>query len=299
MLLNSSSRVLIHGFGGAFARTQAAAMLAAGTRVVAGVSVGLGGQQALGLPVFDTVAEAVQATGADTAAVYVPAAGARDALVENADAGIRLAFVTAEHVPLHDTLLGLAYARARGMWVVGPNSLGLNVPGVGVLGSISQDLCKPGPVALLSRSGTLTLLTAQALTEAGIGQRACIHIGGDQLCGRNPAEYLAALAQDPQTQAIAYCGELGGGKEYDMIERLAALGELRKPLVAMIVGRSAPAGRRMGHAGAMAGAERETAQAKREALARVGVRVADHPAQLAQLVGQALADVTAGPFGPR
>ncbi len=287
MLLSPQSRVVIHGFGGAFARAQTAAMLAAGTRVVAGVSVGLGGQQALGLPIFDTVAEAAQATGADTAAIYVPAAGARDALVESADAGIRLAFVTAEHVPLHDGLFGLAYARKRGMWVIGPNSLGMNVPGVGVLGSISQDLCRPGPVALLSRSGTLTLLAARALSDAGVGQRACIHIGGDQLCGRNPAEYLAAFAEDPHTRAVAYCGELGGSKEYGLIDGLATL---RKPVVAMIVGCSAPPGRRMGHAGAMAGAARETAQAKREALARAGVRLADSPAQMARLLADVLAE---------
>lgn len=289
MLLTPDSKVLIHGFGGDFARLQARAMLAAGTRVVAGVSIGAGGQQALGLPIFDTVAEAVQATGANTAAVYVPAAGARDALVENADAGIKLAFITAEHVPVHDSLFGLAYARARGMWVVGPNSLGLNVPGVGMLGSISQDLCRPGPVALLSRSGTLTLFAARALSEAGVGQRVCVHIGGDQLCGRNPADYLDLLAQDPGTRAVAYCGELGGSKEYALIERLQALG---KPLVAMIVGHSAPPGRRMGHAGAMAGAARETARAKCDALARAGVHLADHPAHLAQLLSALLASAS-------
>lgn len=292
MLLSADSRVLVHGLGGDFARTQTAAMLAAGTRVVAGVSVGAAGSQVLGLPVFDTVADAVKATGADTSAIYVPAAGARDALVESADAGIRLAFITAEHVPLHDSLFGLAYARRCGMWVVGPNSLGMNVPGIGMLGSISQGLCMPGPVALLSRSGTLTLLAARALSDAGVGQRACIHIGGDTLCGHNPADYLAALAGDPQTRAVAYCGELGGSKEYGLIDRLAAMraaSGFDKPLVAMIVGRSAPPGRRMGHAGAMAGAERESAMAKRDALRHAGVHLADHPAHMAQILARLLA----------
>ena len=286
MLLDAVSRVLVHGFGGVFAQTQAAAMIAAGTRIVAGVSIGAGGRSILGVPTFDTVAEAVAATGANTAAVYVPAAGARDAIVENADAGIRLAFVTAEHAPLHDTLFAVSYARERGMWVIGPNSLGITVPGIGLLGSISLDLCRPGPVALISRSGTLTLLTARTLSAAGIGQRVCVHVGGDQICGRNPTEYLDAFAADAEIRAVAYCGELGGGKEYALIERLAALG---KPLVAMIVGRSAPPGKRMGHAGAIAGAQRETALAKREALAVAGALIADHPRQMAAQLALVLA----------
>jgi succinyl-CoA synthetase alpha subunit len=290
MLLNEASKVLVHGFGGVFAQMQTAAMMAAGTPIVAGVSIGAGGRKILGVPTFDTVAEAVAVTGANTAAVYVPAAGARDAIVENADAGIRLAFVTAEHAPLHDTLFAAAYARERGMWVVGPNSLGITVPGIGLLGSISMDLCRPGPVALISRSGTLTLLTARTLSAAGIGQRVCVHVGGDQICGRNPSEYLDACAADPKIRAVAYCGELGGGKEYALIERLATLG---KPLVAMIVGRSAPPGKRMGHAGAIAGAARETAFAKRDALAAAGAIIADHPRQMAAQLASALAGHTA------
>lgn len=288
ILINAETKVVVQGSGGSFARAQMAAMQAAGTRVVAGVSVGNGGKTTLDLPVFDTVAEAVKATGANTSAIYLPAPAIRDALIENADAGIRTAFVTAEHVPVHDALYALSYARTKSMWVIGPNSLGLNVPGIGMLGAMQPALPQynvSGPVGLMSRSGSLACVTSRILSAAGIHQNVCVHIGGDIVAGRNPAEYLEAFAADPATRVIAYCGEVGGAKEYDMVERLTGMA---KPLVAMIVGRFAPPGKQMGHAGALVGAARESAQAKREALHAAGAYVADSPMHMAEIIRELL-----------
>lgn len=284
ILIDTGTKVVVHGSGSAFARAQMEAMLAAGTRVVAGVSVGNGGKTIIGLPVFDTVAEAVKATGANASTIYLPAPAIGDALIENADAGIRTAFVTAEHVPVHDALYALSYARSKSMWVIGPNSLGLSAPGIGMLGALQPalpELNHPGPVGLMTRSGSLACITSRVLSEAGIYQSVCVHIGGDIVAGRNPAEYLEAFAKDAATRVIAYCGEVGGTKEYDMIERLPGID---KPLVAMIVGRFAPPGKQMGHAGALVGAAREAAQAKREALSRAGVQVADSPMHMVKII---------------
>ncbi|MGV8057983.1 MAG: succinate--CoA ligase subunit alpha [Smithellaceae bacterium] len=284
ILINAETKVVVHGSGGSFARAQMVDMQAAGTCVVAGVSVGNAGKTTHGLPVFDTVAEAVKATGANTSAIYLPAPAIRDAVIENADAGIKTAFVTAEHVPVHDALYALAYARSKSMWVIGPNSLGLSAPCVGMLGAMqpaSSALCLSGPVGLMSRSGSLACITSHTLSKAGIHQNVCVHIGGDIVVGRNPAEYLEAFAADPATRVIVYCGEVGGAKEYDMIERLP---RIDKPLVAMIVGRSAPPGKRMGHAGALVGAARESAQAKRAALRAAGAYVADSPMHMADII---------------
>ncbi|UCE31431.1 MAG: succinate--CoA ligase subunit alpha [Burkholderiales bacterium] len=279
--MTGDNRVLVHGITGRYASVQVPEMLRAGTRIVAGVSVGQGGSRVHDVPVFDTAAEAVAATGADASVVYVPAAGVRDAIFEHVDAGIRTIMVAAEFVPLADSLQALAHARRHGAWVIGPNSLGLISPGVGLLGSIAAGFCSPGRVGLISRSGTLTLATTRALTQAGIGQSTAVHVGGDVVCGRNPSEYLTAFAADPDTEVIAYCGEIGGTKEYDLIEHL---GSVAKPVAALIVGRSAPPERRMGHAGALAGAARETAQAKREALATAGAHLADDPVHLTGVV---------------
>lgn len=288
ILINERTRVVVHGAGSSFARAQMAAMLAAGTHVVAGVSVGNGGKTTVGIPLFDTVAEAVKATGANTSTIYLPAPAIRDAVIENADAGIGTAFVTAEHVPVHDALYALSYARSKSMWVIGPNSLGLNVPGAGMLGAMQPALPEynvSGPVGLMSRSGSLVCITSRILSEAGIHQNICVHIGGDIVAGRNPAEYLEAFAADSATCVIAYCGEVGGAKEYDMIERLAVID---KPLVAMIVGRFAPPGKRMGHAGALVGAARESALAKREALRAAGAYVADSPMHMVKIIRKLL-----------
>lgn len=286
VLLDSSARVLVHGGSGAYGRAQVATMRAAGTNIVASVSAGRGGEQMDGIATFDTAKHAVDETGADSAVIYTPAAGAGDAIVECAEAGIRLALVAAEFVPVHDSLGALATARERDMWVVGPNSLGMISPGQALLGSIAPDFTTPGRVGVIGRSGTLTITTTRLMRNAGIGQSTAVHIGGDLLAGRNPHEWLRLFLEDPETDAVAYLGEIGGLKEYAMLDMIS---RSAKPVFCLIVGRHAPAGKRMGHAGALIAGDRETAAAKRAALAEAGARIADSPPHLAALLREHLA----------
>ncbi len=273
-LHSAPQRVVIVNPTGRYASAQVAAMRAAGTRVVAGIAPGRGGTMQDGLPLLDDLSQLD--APADAAVLYTPPDGVLDAVRDCCAARIPLIVAAAEYVPVHDSLKAAVAAREAGCWLVGPNTLGLAVPGQTLLGSIAPEFITPGRVTLLCRSGTLTLAIARLLTEAGIGQRAVIHMGGDLVIGRNPHEYLAALAGDDGTDAVLYCGELGGDKEYALAEALPSLG---KPLVALVMGRHAPAGTRMGHAGALAGAERETAAAKLAALAAAGAITVERPEQ--------------------
>ena len=271
MVLDSDTPVVVVGGTGRYGVAQMAGMRAAGTNIVAGVAPGRGGTAVDGIAMFDTVAEAVAARGASAAAIYTPPAGVRDAVVECAEAGIGFAVVAAEFVPLHDTLYALARAREKNMWVVGPNTLGFAIPGKIFVGSIPPEFTRAGPVALFGRSGTLTATTARLLTARGIGQSLVAHIGGDTLCGRNPHEYLQAAAADPKTEIIVFLGEIGGTKEYAMLGTIRALD---KPVVTMVVGRHAPRGRRMGHAGALIEGARGSAEVKIDALRDAGAHIA-------------------------
>jgi len=257
---------------GRYAAAQVAAMREAGTNLVAGIALGRGGGRLDGLPLLDDVAELAEP--ADAAVIYTPPEGVLDAVRAAAAARIPTIVVAAEYVPVHDSLRAAQVARAAGSWLIGPNTLGLCIPGEGLLGSIAPSFCTPGRVAVLCRSGTLTLTMARLLTRAGIGQRAVMHIGGDTIAGRNPHEYLAALAADERTSVILYCGEIGGDKEYALAEAIPAC---PKPVVTMLVGRHAPAEKRMGHAGALVGGARESAAAKLAALASAGARTARDP----------------------
>lgn len=277
-------RVVVFNPTGAYAARQVAAMREAGTRLVAGIALGRGGGELHGLPLLDRLDEL--AAPADAAILYTPPEGTADAIRQCAAAAIPTIIAAAEYVPLHDALRAARAARAAGSWLVGPNTLGLCVPGAGLLGSVSPAFCAPGRVALIARSGTLTLALARLLTAAGLGQRIAIHVGGDAVIGRNPDEYLEALAADPGTAAVLYCGEIGGDKEYALA---AALARCPKPVVATIVGRHAPPERRMGHAGALIGSAREGAAAKLAALAEAGAHAAADPyeavAILKEIVG--------------
>ena len=262
-------RVAVIGPTGRYARSQVAGMLTAGTPLCGGVALGRGGTDMAGLPLYDRIGDLPERP--NIALIYSPAEGVRDAIRECACAGIATIVAAAEYVPVHDTLIAAKAARAAGSWLIGPNTLGIFVPGRGLLGSIAPSFCTPGRLAVIVRSGTIALALAKQLTLAGIGQRLVAHIGGDSVIGRNPHEYLRALADDEATSAVLFCGEIGGDKEYAFAE--AARG-FAKPIVAMVVGRHAPAEKQMGHSGALVGNARESAQAKLEALAAAGCRIA-------------------------
>jgi len=285
-LLAPPRRVVVLNPTGRYAARQVAEMRAAGTPILAGIALGRGGGMLDGLPLLDSLAELEEP--ADAAVLYTPPEGTGDAIRQCAAAGIGTVVAAAEYVPVHDALRAAHAAREAGSWLLGPNTLGFCIPGEGgtLLGSVSPAFCTPGSVTLLGRSGTLTLATARLLTRAGIGQRAVIHLGGDAVIGRNPHEWLAALAQDPATRAVLYCGEIGGDKEYALAEAVAAFA---KPVVATIVGRHAPADRQMGHAGALIGAERETAARKLAALRAAGAHAAATPYAAIDILRELLA----------
>jgi len=260
-------------------------MRSQGTRVVAGVAPGLAGGVHEDTPLFNTMRDAVEQTGANTAVIYAPAPGVLDAVVESVDAGIRLLMVAAEYVPTHDALRALAYARAHDAWIIGPNSLGMLSPGVGMLSGLGSGVELPGPVGVMSRSGTMSGVIIRIFTQAGLGQSSVVSMGGDALIGRNPIEYARLFEADPDTGVIVLVGELGGKKEYQLIEQL---GDIKKPVVALINGRHAPAARRMGHAGALVNQASESAENKRAALKAAGVHVADDPFHLTHVIKQIL-----------
>lgn len=262
-------RVAVVSPTGRYAKNQVAGMITAGTPLVGGVALGRGGTELDGLPLYDRIGDFPQKP--NIAVIYTPAEGVRDAIAECAEAGIATIMAAAEYVPVHDTLAAAALARAAGSWLVGPNTLGLFVPGRGLLGSIAPGFCMHGSLAVIVRSGTVALALARQLTLAGIGQRIVAHVGGDSVIGRNPHEYLQALAADDATAAVLFCGEIGGDKEYAFAEAARGFG---KPVIAMVVGRHAPAQKQMGHAGALIGSAREGAAEKLEALAAAGCRIA-------------------------
>ncbi|CAN5297508.1 succinate--CoA ligase subunit alpha [soil metagenome] len=272
ILLDEKSRVLVVGGTGGYGAAQLEWMRKAGTNVVGLISPGRGGEPVGDLPSFDLIAQAVEATGANAAMFYVPAPGVHDALIEAADAGLKLVVAAAELVPIHDTIKATAYARERGTWVVGPNTAGLASPGKALLGSIPEDFTTPGPVGVMSRSGTLSIISSRILTRGGFGQTTVVAMGGDPVIGQPPVAYFRQFDADPETRAIVYLGEVGGASEYDLLPLIEAT---KKPVVTAIVGRSAPPGKAMGHAGALIRSDRETADAKRGALREAGAIVVD------------------------
>ena len=285
ILINRDTRVVVHNATSPYAEGMIDGMRDSGTQVVAGVAVGLAGKVHENTPLYDTVADAVQATGANTSVLYVPALGVADAIIENVDAGIRLIVVVAEYVPLHDATRALAYARAHDVWVIGPNCIGMLAPGIGMLSAVPSQMAIPGPVGVMSRSGTMTLATVRLLTRNGLGQSAIISMGGDVVVGRSPLEYARLFEADPATEVIVIVCELGGTREYDLIE---AIPSLTKPVVALVLGRHAPSERRMGHAGALANSDLETAEAKRRAFRAAGAHVADSTYAVSEIVGRLL-----------
>jgi succinyl-CoA synthetase alpha subunit len=263
-------------------------MLEYGTQVVAGVTPGRGGQSFEGrVPVFDTVADAVAATGANTSVIYVPARFAVDAVYEAADAGIRLIVCITEGIPVLEMTRLVPYVRERGARLIGPNCPGLISPGESKVGIIPGQICRPGPVGVVSRSGTLTYEIIHQLSRAGMGQSTCIGIGGDPIIGTNFVDCLAAFEADPATKAIVLIGEIGGTDEQQAAAYVA--GHVSKPVVGFIAGQTAPPGRRMGHAGAIISGSSGTAAEKMAALREAGIAVMNRPAEVVELLRERMA----------
>lgn len=274
--------MLVQGITGHQGTFNAGAMMEFGTRVVGGVTPGRGGEEVLGLPVFDTMREARAETGANASIVFVPAPHAKDAVVEAIDSGIELIAVITEHIPVRDTIEFVQYARLKGTRIVGPNCPGLASPGKAKLGIMPNSVFSRGSVGVVSRSGTLTYEIVNALTEAGIGQSTCIGIGGDPVIGTDFVEVLALFEKDRETERVVLVGEIGGTAEEEAAEFIR--GKMTKPVCACIAGVTAPAGKKMGHAGAIISRGRGTARSKIESLERAGVKVARVPGDLPRLI---------------
>lgn len=288
ILVDKNTRLVVQGVTGREGEFHTRQTLDYGTQVVAGVTPGKGGQFACDgrVPVFDTVREAVEATGANTSVIYVPAPFAPDAIIEAADAGLGLVVCITEGIPVNEMIRVKGYLDMKGVRLVGPNCPGLLTPGQAKVGIMPGHIAMPGPVGVVSRSGTLTYEVVYALTALGIGQTTCVGIGGDPIIGTRFVDVLALFEADPETKAVVLIGEIGGNDE-EVAARFIAE-RMTKPVVAFIAGRTAPPGKRMGHAGAIIEGGTGTAAEKIAALEAAGVRVAEHPEQIAQMVAEVI-----------
>lgn len=286
ILIGSDTRVLVQGITGNEGRFHTQQMLDYGTRIVAGVTPGKGGQDVEGIPVFDTVSEGASATQANASIIFVPPAFSADAILEAADAGIELIVCLTEGIPVNEMLAIRKHLDDEGVKLIGPNTPGLISPGKCKLGVMAGYIHQPGAIGILSRSGTLTYEVVHQLTSLGIGQSTCVGIGGDQIIGLSFSELLPMFEADPDTKGIILIGEIGGSAEEEAAQLIAS--QISKPVVAFIAGQTAPPGRRMGHAGAIISGGSGTADAKIQALQQAGVRIAESPAGIGQLMAEHL-----------
>ncbi|MGH7550201.1 MAG: succinate--CoA ligase subunit alpha [Gemmatimonadota bacterium] len=287
VFIDETTALVVQGITGRDGSFHARQMREYGTRVVAGVVPGKGGQTFDdSVPIFDTVAEAVTETGATVSVIYVPPAYAVDAVYEAADAGIELIVTITEGIPVLDMLRVMPYAEERGSRVVGPNCPGLISPGKSKVGILPGQICTPGPVGVVSRSGTLTYEVIHHLTGSGIGQSTCVGIGGDPIIGTSFIDCLERFERDSETNAVVMIGEIGGTDEQQAADFVAST--MTKPVVGFIAGQTAPPGRRMGHAGAIISGSEGTAAEKMEAFREHGIGVAERPADIVGLVREAL-----------
>jgi succinyl-CoA synthetase alpha subunit len=287
IFIDRATRLVVQGITGRDGSFHSRQMIEYGTQVVAGVTPGKGGQTFEGrVPVFNTVADAVRETGANTSVIYVPPAGAAGAIYEAADAGVALIVCITEGVPVMDMTRVMPYVRSRGARLIGPNCPGLITPGASKVGIIPGNICAPGRVGLVSRSGTLTYEVVNHLTRNGIGQSTCVGIGGDPIIGTNFIDCLRAFQEDAATDAIVMMGEIGGTDEQNAAAFVKA--SVTKPVVGFIAGQTAPKGRRMGHAGAIISGSSGTAEEKMDAFKAAGISVMKRPVDVVALLRERL-----------
>jgi succinyl-CoA synthetase alpha subunit len=288
ILVDEKTRVVVQGITGNEGLFHTRQMVEYGTKVVAGVTPGKGGQKIDGIPVFNNVMEAVKETDANASAIFVPPAFAADAVMEAADSGIRVIVCLTEGIPTLDMVMVREYIEERGSKLVGPNTPGVISPGKCKIGVMAGYIHQQGTVGIMSRSGTLTYEVVDQLTKKGIGQSTCVGIGGDQIIGLNYVDLLALFERDPETKAMIMIGEIGGTAEEEAAQFIEK--NVNKPVLAFIAGLTAPPGRRMGHAGAIIAGGKGTAREKMEALGNAGVRVVRNPA----LVGEEMDTILKG-----
>ena len=285
VLIGKQTRAIVQGITGNQGSFHTRLMLDYGTRIVAGVTPGKGGTTAVGLPVFDTVASALEKTEANASIIFVPAPYAKEAAMEAIDAGLSPVVIITEMIPARDTMILIEYAKNRGATIIGPNTPGIITSGESKLGIMPGDVFKPGKVGLASRSGTLTYEIAASLTHDGIGQSTCLGIGGDPFTGLNFVDVLRLFRDDPATDTVVLIGEIGGSAEEDAANHIRDT-KYPKLVAAYIAGRAAPPGKRMGHAGAIITGTEGTADAKMMSLREAGVLVAEIPSELPRLLLQ-------------
>ncbi len=293
ILVGNDTRLLVQGITGREGSFHTRQMASYGTNVVGGVRAGKGGTTAEGFPVFNTVEQAVKETNANTSIIFVPPAGAADAIMEAAAGGIKLVVCIAEGIPIHDMVRVIRFLDSYDARLIGPNCPGLITPGAAKVGIMPASIFSSGRVGLISRSGTLTYEVVNELTNRGIGQSTCVGIGGDPIIGTTFVDVLRLFTEDPETDVIALLGEIGGSDEEDAAAYIGSLPEeKRKPLVAFISGRSAPPGKRMGHAGAIISGGVGGPEHKVEAFRQIGVPVADNIPQVGELIASIVGGTT-------
>ena len=288
VLVNKNSKIIVQGFTGSEGTFHAGQMIEYGTNVVGGVTPGKGGQTHLDKPVFNTVAEAVEKVGADTSIIFVPPPFAADAIMEAAEAGIKVIITITEGIPVADMIKAAAYVKDRDCRLIGPNCPGVITPEEAKVGIMPGFVFKKGRVGIVSKSGTLTYEAADQVVKQGLGITTAIGIGGDPIIGTTTKEAVELLINDPETEAVVMIGEIGGQLEADAANWYKNSGS-KKPIVGFIAGETAPAGRTMGHAGAIVGGSDDTAQAKKKIMRACGIHVVDSPAEIGKKVAEVLA----------
>lgn len=291
VLVNKNSKIIVQGFTGSEGTFHATQMIDYGTNVVGGVTPGKGGTKHIDRPVFNTVADAVKATGADVSIIFVPPPFAADAIMEAAQAGIKVIICITEGIPTKDMIYAKEYIKDKGCRLIGPNCPGVITPGETKVGIMPGFIHKKGKIGIVSRSGTLTYEAVDQVTKAGMGQSTCIGIGGDPIPGTTTKEAVELLMNDPETEGIIMIGEIGGNMENEAAYWVKKHGT--KPVVGFIAGQTAPPGRRMGHAGAIIGGADDTAAAKMKIMRECGIYVVDSPAVIGKTMASVLKKVSA------